>query len=164
MIQAMPAILGRVPDAVYVIAGDGSMRPHLEKQVAEEGLTGRVVFAGALARSDVLALFRACEVFVLNSRVDGGNAEGFGIVLLEAAVFNKPVVGGRSGGIPDAVKDGVTGILVDPLKPEEVSGAVVRILEDPALAASLGEAGHRRATTEFTWERVIGRILSALST
>jgi phosphatidylinositol alpha-1,6-mannosyltransferase len=95
--------------------------------------------------------------------VEQGNAEGFGIALLEAAVFRKPTVGGRSGGIPDAVEDGVTGILVDPLKPEEMARAVIRILKDPELAARLGEAGYERATSEFTWDRVVERILAALS-
>jgi phosphatidylinositol alpha-1,6-mannosyltransferase len=162
VIRAMPAILEQEPEAVYVIAGDGPMMRQLEEQVEEAGLTGRVVLLGALPRPDVLALLKACRVFVLNSRVGGGNAEGFGIALLEAAVFKKPTVGGRSGGIPEAMEDGVTGILVDPLSPGEVAGAILRILGDPDLAARLGEAGCRRATTEFTWERVIERILASL--
>ncbi len=162
VIRAMPGILREVPDAVYVIVGQGLMRPRLEKLAADVGVAGRVLFTGELSRPDLVALLKACDVFILNSRVEGGNAEGFGIVLLEAGVFRKPVVGGRSGGIPDAVEDGLSGILVDPLDPEDVAGAVVSILKDPELAARLGEAGYLRATREFTWKAVVERILSAL--
>lgn len=162
VIKAMPEILKKVPDAVYVIVGEGVMGRRLEKLAEDLEVSDRVILSGQLSRQDLAVLLRACEVFVLNSRLEGGNAEGFGIVLLEAAVFRKPVVAGRSGGIPDAVEDGVTGILVDPLDPEEVAGAVVRILKDPGLASRLGEAGYARATTEFTWQKVTERILANL--
>jgi phosphatidylinositol alpha-1,6-mannosyltransferase len=162
VIRALPGIVECVPDAVYVIAGDGVMREHLEELVRETKMGPHVIFAGHVPRDDLLSLYRACDVFVMISRIEGTSTEGFGIAFLEAAVFEKPSVGGRSGGIPDAVVDGVTGILVDPESPAEVASAVVRLLEDRELAATLGRAGRRRVLSEFTWERTLERIVTAL--
>jgi phosphatidylinositol alpha-1,6-mannosyltransferase len=162
VIRALPAVLEKVPEAVYVVAGDGPMRRRLEELSIAEAVADRVVFTGPIPRPQILALFDACSVFVMISRIEGGNAEGFGIVFLEAGAFSKPVVGGRSGGIPDAVEDGVSGVLVDPRSPDEVADAVSRILTDPGLAAALGEGGRRRVVSEFTWDNAVAAILRSL--
>ena len=163
VLRALPSIASQVPDLVYVIAGDGKMRSDLEALTRKLGLHDKVVFTGEIPRPDVVALFRACDVFVMLSRIEEGSVEGFGIVFLEAGALGKPVVGGRSGGIPDAVEDGVTGLLVDPLSPEEAAGAIARILVDHRLAASLGDAGSVRARSRFTWRRVVDSILAGLN-
>ena len=79
------------------------------------------------------------------------------MVFIEANLRGKPVVGGRSGGIPDAVVDGVTGLLVDPLDVGDIADAVVRLLQDPALAARLGEEGRRRARHDLSWEKYLAQ-------
>jgi phosphatidylinositol alpha-1,6-mannosyltransferase len=162
VIEAMPQIIGKVADVVYIIAGAGPTRPYLERLCEEKGVTGQVVFTGRIARADVLALFALCEVFVMISRVEGSNAEGFGIVFLEAGAFSKPVVGGNAGGVPDAIEDGETGYLVDPASPGAVAAAVTRILLDPELAARLGRQGRERSLSRFTWDRVVDRIMDGL--
>jgi phosphatidylinositol alpha-1,6-mannosyltransferase len=162
VIRAMPAILREVPEAHYVIAGDGPNREYLEALAGDCGVADRTVFTGHVAGGRLLDLYRACDVFVMASRVEGAHAEGFGIVFLEAGLMGKPVVGGRSGGIPDAVAEGETGFLVDPGDPSEIAGAVVRILLDGDLAARLGAAGRRRVLDEFTWERTVDRIAASL--
>jgi phosphatidylinositol alpha-1,6-mannosyltransferase len=163
VIQAMPTILKKVPNAMYVIAGEGPTRAHLEALCRAHGVSDRVLFTGLIPRQDVLALFAACDVFVMISRIEGSNAEGFGIVFLEAGVFSKPVVGGRSGGVPDAIEDSETGFLVDPHDPARVAEAVTRILLDEDLASRLGRNGHDRAISEFTWDRVVDRIIDGLN-
>lgn len=162
VIKAMPQIAGSVADVVYVIAGAGPTRPYLARLCEEKGVTGQVVFTGLIPRADVLALFALCDVFVMISRVEGSNAEGFGIVFLEAGVFSKPVIGGSAGGVPDAIEDGVTGYLVDPASPGAVADAVTHVLLDRDLAARLGRKGRDRALSRFTWDRVIDRIMDGL--
>ena len=162
VIRALPAVLRDVPDAVYVIAGDGPMRSRLEELSTALGVCDHVVFTGHIPRAQVLALYEACSLFIMTSRMENGSVEGFGIVFLEAGGFSKPVVGGRSGGIPDAVADGRSGLLVDPLNPDEVAHAVSRILTDPGLAARLGRGGYERVASEFGWDRVVGMIVRSL--
>jgi phosphatidylinositol alpha-1,6-mannosyltransferase len=98
-------------------------------------------------------------VFVQLSREagSGGGAEGFGIVCLEAGACGKPVVAGRSGGLLDAVSDGVTGILVDPKDLGAVAEAILAVLQDPALGQHLGQQGQARVLQEFTWDHMAQR-------
>jgi phosphatidylinositol alpha-1,6-mannosyltransferase len=81
-------------------------------------------------------------------------AEGFGISLVEAAASGVPAVAGRSGGVPDAVHEWETGLLVDPERPDEVCGALQSLLDDRALAGRLGAAGRRAVETYYNWDRV----------
>jgi phosphatidylinositol alpha-1,6-mannosyltransferase len=163
IIRALPAVLREVPDAVYVIVGDGPMRRSLENLSRTSGVYEHVVFAGYVSRAQTLAILEACNVFAMVSRIENGSAEGFGIVFLEAGVFSKPVVGGRSGGIPDAVADGETGLLVDPLDAGDVAGALCRILTDPGLASRMGQAGRDRAMSGFTWDRTVRTLVDTIS-
>jgi phosphatidylinositol alpha-1,6-mannosyltransferase len=162
VLRALPEILAAVPDTVYVVTGLGGMRRRLEDLGAELGVTDRVVFTGHLPRPDVIALYKACEVFVMASRIQDGAAEGFGIAFIEAGAVGKPVVGGRSGGVPDAVADGVSGVLVDPEDPHDIARAVTRIMLDADLAGRLGNSGYRRVLGGFTWDHTVNRILASL--
>ncbi len=165
VIRAMPLILAKTPTARYVVVGDGPLRPYLERLVASLGVAHAVRFVGEISDEDVDAWYRRCDVFVLagrDSEVSGG-AEGYGIAFVEAALRGKPVVGGRSGGIPDAVIDGETGILVDPLDPGDIADAVTRLLGEPELAARLGRDGRRRALDELAWPRYRERFARLLA-
>jgi phosphatidylinositol alpha-1,6-mannosyltransferase len=162
VIKALPSILAGVPDAVYVIVGDGPMRRSLEELSRSCGVSDHVVFVGYVSRAQTLALFAACRVFVMMSRIQNGSTEGFGIVFLEAGVFSKPVVGGRSGGVPDAIVDGETGFLVDPLDEAGVAASVLKLLTNPGLAARMGVAGSRRAREHFTWEATVKTLFAEL--
>jgi phosphatidylinositol alpha-1,6-mannosyltransferase len=164
VIRAMPLILARVPEARYVMVGDGPLRASLERLAIALDVAHAVRFAGEVSDAEVDGWYRACEVFVLAARESGadGGAEGFGIACVEASARGAPVVGGRSGGIPDAVIDGQTGLLVDPRDPGEIAEAVVRLLTEPALAARLGAEGRRRAAEELTWPRAADRFCEVL--
>jgi phosphatidylinositol alpha-1,6-mannosyltransferase len=165
VIRAMPLILARVPSAGYVVVGDGPRRAYLERLAVAHGVSHAVRFVGEVPDDEVDAWYRRCDLFVLAGResdADGG-AEGYGIACVEASLRGKPVVGGRSGGIPDAVVDGETGILVDPLDPADIADAVTRLLAEPELAARLGGAGRRRALDELAWSRVAERMSHVLA-
>jgi phosphatidylinositol alpha-1,6-mannosyltransferase len=148
-IEALPLILARVPDTKLVLAGPGdqaSLR-HLAQRV---GVEDRVVFTGEVERKQLMLLYAACDVFVLPVRtMPDGDTEGFGVVFLEAGLMGKPVVGGRAGGTEDAIVHGQTGLLVDGSDVEQIAGAVVRLLGDPAYASLLGQQGKERVLRDF---------------
>jgi phosphatidyl-myo-inositol dimannoside synthase len=159
-ISALPSLLRRVPDVTYLIVGDGPYRNQLETLATKLGVRNRVIFAGRLADDDLADLYALCDVFVMPSRaqLDEKDVEGFGIVFLEASACAKPVIGGRSGGVPEAIIDGVTGLLVDPNNPDELSDAIARLLTDREFANRLGQQGRVRAVNDFSWGRAADRI------
>jgi glycosyltransferase involved in cell wall biosynthesis len=166
VIRALPEILTLAPNARYVIVGEGDDRPNLERLAKDVGVADRVSFAGEVCDVELAALYRRCEVFVLPSRALGADGaasgEGFGRVFVEAALAGKPVVGSRAGGAAEAVLDGKTGFLVNPLSVDEVAHAVLTLLSDAELAASMGAAGRRWALENFTQEalsRPLDRLL-----
>lgn len=142
-------------DVGYIVVGRGNDRPRLEKLAASLGIGHRVHFAGFVPDKDLPLYYNACHVFALVSRQtrSGGNVEGFGIVFLEANACGKPVIGGRSGGMADAIADRETGLLVDPTSLEAICQALHCLLTDQALAQRLGENGRRRVSQEFDWAK-----------
>ncbi|MBP3963072.1 glycosyltransferase family 4 protein [Paenibacillus lignilyticus] len=154
VIQAMPSILERIPNAVYLIVGDGPDRQRLEQLARSTGVAGDVLFAGRVSGSERLnAYYNLSHQFIMVSRELGrGDAEGFGIVYLEAASVGIPVIAGRSGGASEAVLDGVTGLLVDPQSTEEIAESVVRLAKDTKLRERLVRDGCHRAKSEFQHE------------
>ena len=142
-LRAMPLILAREPKARYVIVGDGLLRSYLERLAVSMGVERSVTFTGELPSAALDERYARADVITMLSRespIDGG-AEGYGLIFVEAGAWSKPVVGGRSGGIPDAVVDGVTGLLVDPTDIGAIAEALLRVLSDTALARRLGEQG-----------------------
>jgi phosphatidylinositol alpha-1,6-mannosyltransferase len=110
--------------------------------VQEAGLTDAVVFAGSVPAAELPDYYRTCDLFIMPNRtLADGDTEGFGLVFLEAAACGKPVVGGLAGGVPDAVEDGHTGLLVDCTKADEIADAAISILQDSASGERLGHAG-----------------------
>jgi len=163
VLEALPAVLERVPEAKYAIVGDGPMRRELEALAEELGVRERVIFAGQMPGERLGALYGAAQVCVMPSHaVRGKLPEGFGLVFLEAAAAGTPSIGSRFGGIPDAIEDGETGLLVEPQSPEELAAAITRLLTDHALRERMGEAARRRVEAQFTWRRVAERFLEHL--
>jgi phosphatidylinositol alpha-1,6-mannosyltransferase len=153
VLRAFPQILTRVPEAIYVIAGDGPFRPDLERLARELGLEGRVVFAGFVPEAELPSYYRAADVVVVPSREfrKGVPIEGFGMVYVEAGACGTPAVGGRGGGTEESIEDGVTGLRVDAEDPAAIGDAVARLLSDRELASRFGAAGRRRALERFDW-------------
>lgn len=160
VIRALPRLLQTVGNVSYLIVGDGPYRSELENLASALGVRERVVFAGRMPDETLPRVYALCDVFVLASReqIDSCDVEGFGIVFLEANACGKPVVGGRSGGIGDAIAEGETGFLVDSRDPDGIAEAIGRLLTDPQLAARLGEQGRERVVREFSWHSVAARL------
>ncbi len=156
VLKALPAVRAALPAAPpsYAVAGVGVRRAELERLVAQLNLGSAVRWLGFVPDADLPALYNAVDLYVGASRRVGLLAEGFGIALLEAAASGLAVVGGRSGGVPDAVRDGVTGLLVDPDDPAAVAQGIVRLLGDPEQRRRMGAAGRRAVETYYNWDRV----------
>ena len=154
VIRALPTVLKQLPNVKYVIVGEGEDQPRLERLREEYQLGSHVTFAGSVSDEELARYYRACDVFVLPSRVTTRNGclqgEGFGRVYVEAALAGKPVVGSRGVGAAEAVLDGQTGILIDPTSVEQTAGAIIELLANPAAAAQMGLNGRRWAAEKFT--------------
>lgn len=163
VIRALPQVLAQVPDVHYLMVGGGPEEDRLRSLARRHGVEDAVTICPDVPDEDMPSFFHLCDMFVMPSRdIPGAPIEGFGIVYLEAAACAKPCVAGWSGGSPEAVRDGVTGLLVDPTDAEELCRAVLRLLSDPHAAARLGAAGRQRVLDRFTWSHVADRFLAAL--
>jgi glycosyltransferase involved in cell wall biosynthesis len=143
-------LLEKLPDARLLLVGKGERRGHLEQLVAELGLQQRVMFTGYRDR-DLPEVVAAGDCFALMA---AGSDESCRAAL-EAMAAARPVVARRVGALPETVLDGTTGRLIDDDRPESVAAALAEVLADPVRARAMGEAGRRRANTEFSPERSV---------
>jgi asparagine synthase (glutamine-hydrolysing) len=157
VLRSLPKILSRIPDMLYVVVGSGGDEQYLVDIARDLGVEAHVRFLGNVLDEELPSVYAAADIFVMVSREEharrGTLAEGFGIVFLEAGASGKPVIGGNSGGIPDAVLDGITGFLVNPTDPDAIASKVIRLLTDPDLAARLGRQGREWVEKEMNWEK-----------
>jgi len=148
LVEAAPRVLEAVPEAWILIAGDGALREELERRAEELGVSARVRFLGF--RADVPSLLGAFTVFCFPSLL-----EGLGTSVLDAMAARLPIVASRAGGIPEAVEDGVSGLLVEPGAPGPLADALVSLLRDPDARRRLGAAARARVEALFTVERTV---------
>jgi phosphatidyl-myo-inositol dimannoside synthase len=163
MVRALPLVLSKLPDAQWIVIGDGSLRPGLEQLAHSYGVVDSIRFLGSVSDEQRNSWLRRAHMLAMPSRLPAGGfaGEGFGIVYLEAGAYGKPVVAGNVAGAPDAVVDGETGLLVDPVDPLAVADAITRLMLDHELALRLGAAGRLRAESH-TWRVVVERVEGVL--
>ena len=153
LVAAAAKVIRKVPDARFLIVGEGELRGALERQIKDLGLQHHVFLTGF--RDDALGLVKSFDLFVMSSVT-----EGLGSAVLEAMACRRAVVATRAGGIPEAVVDGETGTLVAPHVEGAMAEAIVALLEDPARRQQLGEAGRRRVEADFSVDRMVERTLA----
>jgi glycosyltransferase involved in cell wall biosynthesis len=163
LIAAFNLLQSDIPAARLEIVGDGPERMKLEKLVSDLDLGEKVSFLGSLKGISLNEKYLECDVFVMPSRTLKDDVEGFGTVFLEAGLAGKPSIGTNSGGIPEAVIDGQTGILVPEADIKGLASALKRVLSDETLRKRLGENAHRRVLAEFTWEATTRRLVEIMS-
>jgi phosphatidylinositol alpha-1,6-mannosyltransferase len=146
---------GTFPELRYAVVGAGSQLAMLQALARECGVAEAVWFLSEVSDADLPALYNMAEIYVGVSRQTARAVEGFGISFLEASACAKPVVAGRSGGTPDAVREAETGLLVAPESPAAVASALRDLLTAPHHGRALGAAGRRAVETFFNWDRVI---------
>jgi phosphatidylinositol alpha-1,6-mannosyltransferase len=154
LIEAFPTIVREIPNAHLLIVGEGPYRTHLEKLVERLSLKENVTFVGRIFYDDLPSYLSASDVFVMpsRSRFFGLEVEGLGIVYLEASACAIPVVAGISGGAPDAVQEGITGLCVDGTNAAQIAEAVIHICSDSKRAAKMGLAGRNWIIEKWRWE------------
>jgi phosphatidylinositol alpha-1,6-mannosyltransferase len=163
LIRSMRHVLRRVPEASLVIVGGGPREGALHR-LAEGAPDGTVIFTGEVPELDLPRYYALGDVFAMpcRTRVGGMEVEGWGNVFIEAAACGRPVVVGDSGGAPETLVHGETGLLVDGGDVAEVADAVATLLEDPAYASRLGKAGRARVEARHTWTRAARQLAAWL--
>lgn len=163
VLRSLKALIGEHDELRYVIVGDGPERNRLERIVSDAGLSDAVLFTGRVSDQELRAWYQLADIFVMVSRSDEQDIEGFGIVYLEAAFAGLPVIAGRGGGVEDAMVPGVTGLLVDPLSTTELTAALRRLIDNPDEAVAMGDAGRNWVAHEASEERFVARAREILA-
>jgi len=155
LLEAIPPVVERHPEALFLLVGEGELRGELERQAGSLGLGSQHLrFLGQ--REDVPAILGALDLFVLPSHM-----EGLGTAIVDAQMAGLPVVATRAGGIPEIVLDGVTGLLAEPRDPACLAERILTMLDDAALRARLAGAGRRRAMEHFSADAMVDGTLAA---
>jgi glycosyltransferase involved in cell wall biosynthesis len=150
IIDSIPLVAQQIPNVRFLFAGEGKLAQFLLDRARELKIEDHVVYAGF--RSDVVRVMKAIDVLVLASVT-----EGFGYVLVEAMAAGKPVVATRVSSIPEIVRDGETGFLVDVHRPDQLASSLITILTNPSLAARMGQRGRQVVLDNFTLDRMLDR-------
>ena len=155
------AVAGLDADVQLAIGGGGRDAARLDSRAARRGIAGRTRFLGRVPDADLAAVYACADVFAMlcRERWGGLEAEGFGIVFVEASACGVPVVAGRSGGAHEAVVDGETGLVVEPRDVNGVRAALEQLLGDDALRARVGAAARRRAVNDLSYDHLVTRLL-----
>jgi glycosyltransferase involved in cell wall biosynthesis len=156
LVAAWPRVLARHPSARLLLVGGGPAERSLRRAVAAGGVADSVVFTGPVDTAELPTHYAAGDVFAMpcRTRRAGLDVEGLGMVFLEAAACGRPVVAGTSGGAPEAVREGVTGHVVDPRSPTAVADTIAGLLADPDRARALGAAGRAWVEERWSWTTI----------
>jgi phosphatidyl-myo-inositol dimannoside synthase len=165
LIQALPSIRQRVPGTALVIVGGGPYLDKLRRLAHGFGVAEHVIFTEGVPGEELPAHHAMADVFAMPCRTRGSglDVEGLGIVYLEASASGVPVVAGRSGGAPESVRDGETGLVVDGWDVGAIAAAVGDLLADPARAATMGAAGREWVVENWQWRAKARRLSQLLS-
>lgn len=164
LIKAMAQIHSRQPNAQLLIAGTGNYEKRLRALAARERVETRVSFLGRVPYEELPELFRLADIFAspTRDRFRGLEVEGLGIVYLEASASGVPVIAGDSGGSPDAVQQGVTGVVVNGRNVEHVATALNTFLDSPLERQQMGASGRKWMETQWSWPVIGARFRTLL--
>jgi phosphatidyl-myo-inositol dimannoside synthase len=160
LLRAWPAVLGQVPGAALLIVSGGPYAKTLHRLAEQTGVMSSVTFTGPVPQTELPAHYAAGDVFSMPCRTRRGglDVEGLGIVYLEASAAGLPVVGGDSGGAPDAILEGETGYVVGGRDVAALSGHLIALLSDPAGAKAMGEKGRAWVERDWNWDLTASRL------
>lgn len=165
LIDAWPEVVARHPQAKLVIVGKGPYGQRLREMAQFSPVSASIIFTGEVHYAELVAHYSLGDIFAMPCRTRGAglDIEGLGIVYLEAYAAGLPVVAGDSGGAPEAVQNGRTGLVVNGRSVNAIVAALDYLLEDPERAAAMGEAGKRWVDDEWRWSDVAKPLIEALS-
>ncbi len=159
--NVLPGLAEDYPKLVYVVVGEGEERPAIEAAVQRRRLSKHVRVAGRLDGELYAAAYNGADVFVMPNIAVPGDVEGFGLVLLEAALCERPVVAADLEGIKDAVADGRNGVLAPSGDAAAFRGAVSHFLNDTAYAREFGKQARRYTLENYRWPKIADRYVNA---
>ena len=153
LIEALPEIVTQIPQAHILFVGDGPYKDYLVKRAKHLGVTSHITFIGRIQYVDLPRYICAGDIFAMpsRSRLAGLEVEGLGIVYLEASACGLAVIGGKSGGAPDAVLEAETGFAVDGTSPAAIAQAAIALLSQPELSARMGARGREWIVSQWQW-------------
>jgi len=162
VINSLKKVIEKIPNTVYLIIGDGPNKQSLKNLAESLNISDKVIFLGNISNDDLQIFYRLCHIFIMPSREikEKGDVEGFGLVFLEANLFEKPVIGGKSGGQIDAIENNYSGLLVNPIDENEIASAIIKLLENPDYAKQLGRQGRERALEKFQWKNEAQKLIN----
>ena len=154
LIEAMPEILKRVPQAHLLLVGEGPYRDHLQKLVKKHNLEAAVTFIGRIHYQDLPTYICVGDIFAMpcRSRLMGLEVEGLGIVYLEASSCGLPVLAGNSGGAPDAVVQNETGLVVNGTNDQQIATSAIQLLTNVKASQKMGAVGRQWIVDNWRWE------------
>ena len=163
--RVWPRIAAEHPDAWLAVVGEGPLAEELAEQVTAQGPASRVVLPGRVAWEDLARAYAAFDVFAMpcRTRLGGLDVEGLGIVYLEAQAVGVPAIAGTSGGAPETVRPGVTGLVVDGRDDDQVVDAIRGLLADPSKREAMGRAGRDHAVASWSWDVIARRFEDVLA-
>jgi len=154
LISILPKILKNYPKTRLIMVGSGSQERNLRHLSQKLNISSHVTFTGSLTPESVRGVLAKADIFIMPSLCQ----EAFGVAALEAQAMGVPVIGSRRGGIPEAVKDGETGILYNPDEPGELFSSICRLLDSQKLRRRMGKSGREYVTGKFGWEGCTGKM------
>lgn len=163
VIKALPTVLKEFPRLKYMIVGEGRYREKFSELALEIGVNDNVIFTGGVAHEETINFFDLADIFIMPNRYWNDKVEGLPNSLIEASARSVPLIAGDHGGSREAVRDNVTGLLVDPQSVEEVAQAIITILKDDKMALEMGKSGKDTVIKFHTEEEMIGNYISAIN-
>ncbi|MFC0877970.1 glycosyltransferase family 4 protein [Saccharicrinis sp. FJH2] len=164
VIKAISKIKDNLGEVVYLVSGpyNENYMSELKQQVSDLGLEDHVYFSGYVENSEMVDHYNLCDIYVMQSRYLDGDSEGFGITFLEANACEKPVIGGNSGGVPDAIEEGYSGFLVESEDAETLSHKLLYLLNNEDKAVQMGKNGRKRVIKTYNWSAISKQLLDII--
>ncbi len=162
VLAVLPSVIEEYPDLRYVIIGRGPEEARIKSLISDPSLLGKVFLLTDVAEDEKWTWLEISDIFIMPTHQIGDDYEGFGIVYLEANLAGKPVIAAKSGGVADAVNDGINGLLVPENDSRALFEAIMKLVKDPELATKLGEQGRLRVLKDFAWPDAIRKIHTIL--
>jgi phosphatidyl-myo-inositol dimannoside synthase len=159
VIEAMPEILKKEHEVRYIIIGKGPEERRIRELIQRKRLEGSIELHTAVGDEELESYYRLSDIFIMPSMKIGPDVEGFGLVFLEANQYSLPVIGGRSGGIPEAIQDGKSGFLVDPYSIEEIKNAVLTLATDKNTREAMGKYAKKRVEEHYIWRHEVNKLI-----
>jgi N-acetyllactosaminide 3-alpha-galactosyltransferase len=151
LVRAIPAVLKAVPDAKFVLCGDGEEKPHIEEFIDKVGVRANIEFRGKVNLDEMVNLYSTSAMYVFPSI---NRLEAFGIVQLEAMSCYTPVIASNIPGVNNVMEVGKSGLLVEPRDVEGLAAAIIKLLKDPEMARNMGVRGRQLVETKYNWKTI----------